>query len=229
MDNFDLLNALLFFRYWVFKLFKAILLMMLVPFQIILGCFNMPIVDLIPYSRYLTLYRWNYLKTFGINLKITFNRTRPQIDVRSYDEEAEEASELFNKTKNKSIRTIITKGLEKCTKFTYVIFQTNNLGNAFILLRKDTGAYLFNFSLTPYSINSDFAIDIVDLFQAEGLHKTEPDKIYKTRTYTIEAQEDEVTIIQANLGTNKAFAVDFCVQVFNSIFRTTSIPEVIFG
>jgi hypothetical protein len=93
----------------------------------------------------------------------------------------------------------------------------------------DTGIYLIDMPLTPFTLNRDYAIDFIKLLRAQGLKKTQPGTIYLNNTYSIYEERQELTIIQANLGRDMETAVTFCSKVFTKLFKTTAIPEVIVG
>ena len=229
MDNLNLLNALYFFLYWLLELVKTILAFLVVPVQILYAYLTMHIPLATAYSRQIVSMRWNKLKTFGVTLKLTMDHQKPHLTVHSYDEEAQEASKTINETKFTTIHAKIRKGLEEARKYLFVIFQTNDSAVTFIQLRSDTDIYLFDFPLSPKTLNRDYAIEVIDYLRAQGFTKTKPGTDYKSKSYCIDAIDDEMTTIQANLGRDQAFVADFCTRIFKNIFHVTTIPEVIFG
>lgn len=229
MNNIDLINALYSVIYWFLEILRSIFAILIVPFQILYAYFSMDLSDATAYSKHLAYIRWNRLKMFGVTLKFTLENRTPHLSVHSYDEDTEEASQHINSIKHPTIHAKIAQGLKEARRYRYVIYETNSSGITFIQLRSDTGIYLFDFPLTPLSLNRDYAVQLIDFFQSSGFNKAAPGTTYRNKTYSIEALEDELTTIQANLGTNETFAVDFCTRIFKNIFHSTVIPEVTFG
>lgn len=229
MNNLFLLDALLQLIYWLIEMAIALLKVFLIPFSILHAGFTLTPTETLEYSKQLISLRWNKLKTFGLSFKLIVDHQKPHLTVHSYDEDAQEASKRITETSHTTVHARIAKGLEEARKYLYVIFQTNETGITFIQLRSDTGIYLFDFPLTPRSLNRDYAIDIIDYLQSRGFTKTKPGLTYKDKTYCIDGIDDELTTIQANLGSDKAFVADFCTRIFKNIFHTSHVPEVIFG
>jgi hypothetical protein len=227
MNNFDLLNAFFFFMYWVLELLKAILGIIFLPIELLVRGYNLNIFEIIPYNRQLIAYRWNRLKRFSISFKFSLVNTSPNLEIHSYDEDADEASKILTETKQ-SLSTRISKGLEECKKYTWVIFQSNSNGVRFIQLRTDNGYFLFDFPLTPYTLNRDYAVELIDYLHTLNFSKTKR-RWFLEKTYTIDGISDELTSIQANLGRNRKFAEEFCTTIFKKIFQTNTAPEVKFG
>ena len=183
--------------------------------------------DAIPYIRYIVYYRTNRLKTFGVTLKLNFEKNIPHLSIHSYDEEATEASERINKIKHRSIRACITEGLKEAKRYAFIVFQTNETGIKFIQLRTEGGMYLLDFPLTPQSLNSDHAIEIIKLLYEKGYSQV--GSMYRKNSYCIESLTDDMTTIQSNLGNDKKYVTDLCVAIYTKIFKTKIIPEVMFG
>lgn len=230
MDNLNLLNAFLFAGYWLVEILKAVVSLIFLPFQIFFAFFTMNnIGDAFACSVFLAHSRWNNLKKFGLTFKLTIHNKIPSLTIHSYDEDSAEASKQINTKKYPTIRACITDGLKEAHRYRYVIFQNNSSESTFIQLRSDTGIYLFDFPLTPLTLNRDYAIELIDYLRTKGFEKTAPGTAYWNKTYCIDAIEDELTTIQANFGKNKTIALDMCTYIFTKIFKTTTIPEIIFG
>lgn len=228
MDDRDFLSMCISAMYWLLELFIAIVAILVIPFQVLITCFSKDVFEFFFYGRYLIHTRLNHLKTFGFTLKFTVQKNRPVVILRSYHEEAEAASAQINKKKYLSIRYKISDSLNIARQFCYVIFQTDDAGTAFVQLRMDAGFYLFDFPLTKESMNRDYGIDIIKLLCAKGLSK-HSSPIYRKGTYTITPLKDDLTTIQAHLGKNTTFTIDFCTEIFTTVFNTKEVPQVIFG
>lgn len=229
MNNLDLLNALLQLVFWTIEFVRLVLALLLVPFQILIALFTMHLPNAIEYSRFLAHARWNALKRFGLSFNLTVSGKKPQMEIRSYDDDAKEASVEFNKKSHTSLRACLADGLREAKKYLYVIFQNSGGGPTFIQLRVDAGVYLFDFPLTPRSLNRDYAIEVIDYLRSKGFEKTPAWTGYRYKRYFIAAEKDELTIIQANLGSNHNDALDICTHIFTRIFKSKAMPEVIFG
>ncbi len=229
MNNLDLFNALLQLIFWTIEFLRLVLALLIVPFQILFACFTMHLPDAVEYSLFLSRARWNAFKRFGLSFNLTISENKPQVEMRSYDEEAKAASLEFNKKPHTSLPACLADGLREAKKYLYVIFQNSAAGPIFIQLRVDAGVYLFDFPLTPRSLNRDYAIEVIDYLRSKGFEKTKAWTGYRFKRYFIAAENDELTIIQANLGTNHNEALDICSHIFTRIFKTKSIPEVMFG
>lgn len=221
-----MINAFLFFVYWLLELLKAVWSVVLIPLHILFAPLTVGSNDFFPYCSVIIHSRMNRLKTFGLTFKLTIDKRTPHLSIRSYDEEAKEASERINEKKHITIRTCVTDGLNGASRYSYVIFQKNDTGITFIQLRTDTGIYLLDFPLTKLTLNRDYAIEVIKLLRAKGYVKK---STYQRNSYIIDSQGDDMTTIQANLGKDKAHVIDLCLAMYTKIFKTKTVPEIIFG
>lgn len=226
MDNFNLINAFLFAMYWLLELLKAVGWVILIPLYILFAPLAVGTNDFFPYCSVIIHSRINRLKTFGLTFKLTIDKRSPHISVRSYDEEAKEASERINEKKHTTIRTCVTHGLNGASRYMYVIFQKNDTGITFIQLRTDTGVYLLDFPLTKLTLNRDYAVEVIKLLRAKGYVKK---SMYQRNSYIIDSEGEDMTTIQANLGKDKAQVIDMCMAIYTKVFKTKTVPQVIFG
>ncbi|TAL64406.1 MAG: hypothetical protein EPN88_10980 [Bacteroidetes bacterium] len=213
--------------FWFVELLKAIGAVLLLPFQIVLAFFTMSNKGAFPYISYIVHYRMNRLRVFGLTINVTFENLAPNISLRSYNEKTKEASDVINKKKHMTIRSRITEGLNEAKRYSYVIFQVNKSGIMFLQLRTDCGIYMLNFPLTPLTLNNDYAIEIIKLLRKKGYNKVE--SLYRKNSYCIESLADDLTTIQANLGNDKKYVTELCMAIYTKIFKTKTVPEVIFG
>lgn len=226
---YDILNALLFFIYRLLELLGILFSILLLPFSIFFAAFSLDLKHLTAYSRYIIHSRLNRLRTFSFTLLLTIDNNTPKVRLQHYDDDTKDVTKRLNETKFPSLRSCIIKSFQEAGKYSFVIFQTNGAASTFIQLRMDTGIYLIDMPLTPFTLNRDYAIDFIKLLRAQGLKKTQPGTIYLNNTYSIYEERQELTIIQANLGRDMETAVTFCSKVFTKLFKTTAIPEVIVG
>lgn len=230
MNNINLLNAFLFFGYYFLVILGAVLSVIILPLRIIHAFYSMDMSDAFAYSRFLIHSKINNLKNFGVTLKLTIDKQTPNVSVRSYDEEAKEASEKINKKRHASVRSVIADGLKIAQHFNYVIFQKNESNIMFIQIHLDTGVYLFDFPLTRNTLNRDYAIDMIKFFRRKGFAKNaDASTIYRNKTYSIDSVGDEMSTIQANLGTESKYVISLSTEIFTKIFSLKTIPVVVFG
>lgn len=229
MDNLNLLNALLFIAYWFLELLRAVFGIIFLPFEILFRGYGLTSFEIVPFSRQVISYRWNNLKTFGVTLTLKLTNTSPKLSVRSYDEEAVEASKFLTNTKRQTIQKRIMKGIQESHKYRWVIFQTNETGERFIQLRSDTGYFLFDFPLTPRTLNRDYAIEVIDYLHDHGYYKTSPARMYMNKSYSIDSEGDDLTSIEANLGRDPKTVAEICSDIYKNVLKATNPPEVIFG
>ena len=226
---YDVLNALYFFVYRFLELLGILFSILLIPFSILFAILSKDLNDVVAYSKYISHLRINRLRTFSFTLRLTIDNGTPKVHLQHYDDDTEDATMRINETKFPSIRACITQSFLEAQRYSFVIFQADAASSKFIQLRMDTGIYLVELPLTPLTLNRDYAIDFIKLLRAEGFKKTQPGTTYLNKTYSIEEERPELTIIQANLGRDMKAASAFCSTVFTKLFKTKAIPEVIVG
>lgn len=229
MWGYEILNALYFFIYRLLQLFGILVSILFIPFSVLIAFSTLNLKDAVAYSLYISHSRLNRLRTFSFTLRLTIDNYTPKVNLQHYDDDTADASKRINEMKFSSIRTCIIKSFQEARRYSYVIFQTNNAAGKFIQLRMDSGIYIVELPLTPYTLNREYAIDFIKLLRTQGLTKTQPNMTYRNKTYSIETINPDLTVVHANLGRNMNIATDFCSNVFTKIFKTNAIPEIIVG
>lgn len=219
---------LLVFVYWLVEFSRDLLLLLILPFQLVLLTWQVPVTDVFIHGRELVAERLGRFKQYALVVRFDLKNGQPEFKFLPYDDLLRETETRLNSTKSESIRSLISRALTEGEKYLSVSLSVDDSGRKEVEFYFGTGTYILNFPLTEQTLNREYVNQMIGLLRTYGFTKMpENQTTFRPKLYRIE-ENDQATYISAQCGRSRDLAIRLSCEVFRKVFQTKVRPRVSF-